>query len=476
MPTHFPKYFSRPAIVVYIIALLTVNLAFLDYAMPFWLQLFGIVSVVAFFYYANAQSKQWQNISSKIYVYKLFWISLIIRFIYVIFIYFFNVEHYGCPYESNTGDVEWYVPTAEYLAKCISDGIISWDIIKGNLPELSDAGYIIYLTMLYTLTLNISSVVLPLIFKSVLGAITCVFIYRIARNHFEESVARMAGIFCMLQFNLIWWCGSMMKETEMIFLFCWFIYNVDSLLLTHKKNTISWITTCIIGLILFSFRTVLGVIAFMSLFFTLLLQDSKTINKSKKILIGVLMSVLLVLFTGNAIFESAKGLLDTATNTEYQQRNMEWRTGRGGTGNQFAKYAGAAVFAPLIFTIPFPSMVYTFQSQEMQMMVNGGNYVKNVLSFFVVFSMFFMLFTKEWKKHVLPIAMLCGYLVALVFSVFGQSGRFHMPAVPLEMMFAAYGVSLMNKKRRKWFSYALVVEFVACIAWNWFKLAGRGLA
>jgi hypothetical protein len=39
---------------------------------------------------------------------------------------------------------------------------------------------------------------------------------------------------------------------------------------------------------------------------------------------------------------------------DYQKDNMEWRGEREG-GNEFAKYAGVTVFAPLIFTIPFPT-------------------------------------------------------------------------------------------------------------------------
>lgn len=32
-----------------------------------------------------------------------------------------------------------------------------------------------------------------------------------------------------------------------------------------------------------------------------------------------------------------------------------------------------------------------------------------------------------------------------------------------------------NIKMRRWFNVALVIEVVACLAWNWFKLKGRGM-
>ena len=175
------------------------------------------------------------------------------------------------------------------------------------------------------------------------------------------------------------------------------------------------------------------------------------------------------------LFESEAEELINKVNSGQQDTNMEWRSNREG-GNEFAKYAGAAVFAPLIFTIPFPSMIYTQVSQEMQMQAHGGYFIKNVMSFFVIFVMFYLLKTKQWKQHLLPITFMCGYLAALVLSVFAQSGRFHLMIIPFEMMFAAYGISLLNKKGIKWFQYALIFECIICIAWSWFKLAGRGLA
>ena len=39
----------------------------------------------------------------------------------------------------------------------------------------------------------------------------------------------------------------------------------------------------------------------------------------------------------------------TASDSSYQETNMQWRSRRE-NGNEFAKYAGAAVFAPLIFS------------------------------------------------------------------------------------------------------------------------------
>lgn len=471
--TYFPKSLSRKAIVVYLISLLSVSILYVQYALPWWLMLFGIISVVVFFHYSSLLSKEWQIFSSKGFEKKVFWTAFLIRLVYVIFIYNLNYELYGTYYESSEGDITWYVPTAEFLANSIRNGSFTLDLLSYNIIDISDSGYVLYLLFLYVFTLDFGTVVIPLLLKSIMGAYTCVYVYRIAVRHFGESIGKLAAIFCVLQFNMIWWCGSMMKETEMVFFTFAFIEKADILMYARKLKYKNLIPVALLGLWVFTFRSALALCLFASLLLTILLSPHKTIKQSKKIIVIISLGTIMLLFAGNLFHDKIIETYNTVTSS-HQQTNMEWRSRRE-NGNTFAKYAGAAVFAPLIFTIPFPSMVYTFQNQEMLMQVNGGNYVKNVLSFFVIYAMFWLLFTKEWRKHILPIAILCSYLVALVLSEFAQSGRFHMPILPLEMMFAALGFSIIKQRQLRWFNFALAFEVVICIAWAWFKLKGRNL-
>lgn len=460
-------------------ALLVVSMLFFDAAIPLWLMLFGVVTVPLFFYGSNHLTKAWGGMPQTNFATKLFWGAFAIRLAYVIFIYYFNNAHYGHYYESNPGDIGFYVACGKQLAQ-ITLGTVKgpadmgwYDILYSWRLHYSDMGYIFYLAALYTLTGLVSDVVLPLIVKAALGAFTCVFLYKIASRHFGESVGRMAGIFCMLQFNLIWWCGSMMKETEMVFLFTCFANNADKIFYSEKSSVKNWIIAIVTGLSLFTFRSALGMVAFLALFCQIVMASNKVAGVGKKVAGAVVFVAAILITFGDTLSSEIQSTQDIAGGS-YQEANMNWRAERK-DGNSLAKYAGAAVFAPLIFTIPFPSVVYTMQDQEMQMMVAGGNYVKNVLSFFVIAVMFFMLFKGKWREHVFPIALLCGYLAALVLSVFAQSGRFHLPIIPLEMMFAAYGVSLMKNKHKQWWTYALVFEFFIMIAWSWFKLKGRGM-
>ena len=159
---------------------------------------------------------------------------------------------------------------------------------------------------------------------------------------------------------------------------------------------------------------------------------------------------------------------------------MEWRATRidgGGRTQSFAKYAGAAVFAPLIFTIPFPTFNDSDAYQVLQRQLSGGSYIKNILSFFVIIVMLMMLISGEWRRHVFILAYTVGYHVVLVMSEFAHSGRFHMPVWPMILLFAAYGIQVAktNGRLKRWFPIVLVLEVVACLAWNWFKLKGRGM-
>ena len=477
MMTYFPKDMANKCVMAYLVALCAVNVLFFNYALPLWLWVFGITSVLLFFLGSNYFTRKWYNNSEKIFTKNLFGTALIIRLLYVIFIYYFNWEHYGTYYESSEGDITWYVPSALQMAEQLSEGNFM-DVVRmwmGWNVDISDLGYIIYLSIIYLLTFSFSDVVLPLILKAIYGAITCVLIYRISKRHFGEYAGRLAAIFCMLHASMIWWCGSMMKETEMIFIFTWFVYEMDRVLSLGKLKFKNMIGAILLGLALFCFRSVLAMVAFASLFIAVMLTSKKIINWSTKIFVGAVVAIVL----GTSMWDNIRGFSEIVTHqvieTDAQAANMEWRTKRA-HGNAFAKYAGAAVFAPIIFTIPFPSMVYTFQGQEMHMMVNGGYYIKNILSFFVILVMFMFLLSGEWRKHVFIISVMIGYLLALVFSSFAQSGRFHMPILALELMFAAYGIHILykNPMYRRWFNYVLALEIVICIAWAWFKLAGRG--
>lgn len=263
----------------------------------------------------------------------------------------------------------------------------------------------------------------------------------------------------------------------MVFLAMLFVERADALLRLPKMSWKSLVPLMLIPVLLFTFRTALAVVLVMGFALALLLTSDRVVKGWRRVmLIGVVaMFGLVIVGSKSGIMNDVQLIIETGGSG--QQANMEWRSQRDGELSQrFAKYAGAAVFAPMIFTLPFPTMAET-PGQENQKMIHGGNYVKNIISFFTIAALFIILLSGNWRRYVLPVSILCGYLVVLVFSNFAHSERFHLPILPLHLMMAAYGISMMNQLHmvKRIYPWWCALMFVAALAWNWFKLAGRGM-
>lgn len=466
MLTYFPKYFSSRAIYCYIITLALVSVVFINFAMPFQFMLFGFVAVIVFFVYGNRLTMDWQRYSPETFTKRLFVTSLVIRLVYVIFIYFYYIDMTGQPHAYHVADELFYHGMG---AVWRNDG---FDIMKSEMRnvDFSDSGYTWWLGFEYLL---LGTHVLPArLVKCVFSAFSCVLMYNLAKRNFGEEVGRMTAIFCMLMPNMWYYCGVTLKEAEMCFLTILFVERADLVLRSPKIKVAGVIIPALCILAMFTFRTALAAVMFAALAAGLIFTTSKQLQVWKKILYTSVFAVWMAATVGVEIVQETQQLWEGRTTN--QAEGMEWRANRTG-GNQFAKYASATLFAPAIFTIPFSSMV-AIPNQENQMMLNGANFIKNVLSGFVIFALFSLLLSGEWRKHVLPIAVMCGYLVVLVFSNFAHSERFHFPILALELMFAAYGVTLMKNKHKRWYMIWLAVVCAIVVGWAWFKLAGRGWA
>ncbi len=478
---YIPKKVTNIAMVTYILALVMCLIIYHLYALQWRWMLFGIIEVVGFFYLSNHLSKSWINFRPKTFVRNLFWLGFALRVAWVIISYLLYQKWTGTAFSIGAADELWYDQMGHYGASRLSDGywnlytdVSSYDGDVG----FSDMGYPMYLSVVYYIFSD--SVFMVRIIKAILSAWTAVLIYKLASRSFGEYVGRMAGIMCMLMPNLIYYCSFQLKEVEMVFLAMLFAERADFLLRQKKMSWISLLLLTLIPVYMFMIRTALAAVLILAFFCALVLSSERIISWGRRTLL-ILLAVVFVavmFFSSTGIGQDVMAMWDTGGST--QQANMEWRSERGkyeGVLSQsFAKYAGASVFAPMIFTIPFPTMNH-IDGQENQMMIHGGNFVKNIMSYFTIMALFVLLFSGNWRKYVLPIAILCGYLVVLVFSNFAQSERFHQPILPLHLMIAAYGISLLSQQKQfsRWYNYWCVIMFVAALAWNWFKLAGRGL-
>lgn len=478
--TSLPSWFATYAVGTFAIALLGVSLIYSSYAMEWYFWLFGIAWVAGFFFLSVQLSKQWSVLrirKQKNFERKLFWTGLGIRTIYVIFIYFFYISMTGHAHEFQAADSISYIEVAIDWSMYWDKSVL-WDTLTETAQHnLADMGFPLFELLPVRIFGADGALIVLRLMNALIGSYTAVLIYRITSRAMDETSARIVAIFCMLHPVLICYAGILLKEVLMTFLVVLFI-DMGDRLLRNRKYTFGTIAPLIlVGLSLFLFRTVLGMVAFLALFFALVMMSSRIVGYGKKIMLGTIITGILLLGVSDNIIRE----VDEIRNTDVLGQQEISLTKRYGTeggrkdGNAFAKYASTAVFAPLIFTIPFPTTV-TLEGQEDMRLIHGGNWMRNVMSGFVILAMFMLLLSGDWRKYTLPLAMLLGYLLMLAFTQFAHSLRFHIPVMPFEMMFAAYAITNMRKKHRNWYLIWCILCIVMCFGWNWFKLAGRGLA
>jgi len=226
-----------------------------------------------------------------------------------------------------------------------------------------------------------------------------------------------------------------------------------------------------LGLVLFFFRTVLAVAAWLSLFSAMLISSNLLIGIGRRVMYIFLFAVsVLFVFSGKILSEVetfAKG------RTTSQQSKMDFFATRKGANN-LSRYGTTVVFAPLVLFAPFTTQV-NIPDQQNTMLINGNMFTRNVYAFFVVIALLVLYQKKLLTQHVLILSLLLSYLAILAMSGYALSERFHMPAVPFLLILAGYGVTQMNNRNVKYYIPYLVIISIIIIGWNWFKLAGRGL-
>lgn len=494
----FPQWLSRNALITYFLVLAVVSFMYSAYSLPWYYMLSGAVAVMVFFLYGSTVAQNTSEMrmrKQKTFEKRIFLIAFVPRLLFMLLIYQIFQSYYGDAFGFEGADAKYYDDLGRFVAGLIEEGNFHFfDEISrwcGN-DDIADMGYGVYAGFIYRLigttgstqlfgdvsTTSALSILTVRILKCIWSSLTVLLLYRLAKRNFGDQTARVAAIFSALWPNFWYYCSAHLKETEMVFLAVLFVEQADQMLRSRQFTAWKVIPVLLIAAAMFTVRTPLGLVAIIALLFSVVMSSSRVVTWGKRIIVGVLAVLLVGVIAGNRIQEKAMGLLNSRVSA--QQEGISWYANRkDASGNQqsFAKYAGTAVFAPMIFTLPFPSMVRPFEGQEVQQLNNGGNFAKNIISGFTILAMVLLLMSGRWREHLMPLSFMLGYLAVLALSSFAHSERFHQPAMPFEFMFAAYGLSiaLTKKKYKRWFTYWCIFMFVACIAWNWFKLKGRGL-
>lgn len=489
----FPKWLSTYPIVTYILALMVVSFMYSEYSLPWYYMLSGVVAVMVFFLYGSTAIKD--TSLDKIrkesrFEKRIFLIAFIPRVLWMFLIYYIFIQSYGDAFGFENADALYYDNLGQYVKVLIDNGNFHFndEISKwSGHDDIADMGYGIYVGVIYWImgsngietSMGVGGdsgcVIMVRLLKCLLSSLTVVLIYRLTKRNFGVQVGRVAAILCALWPNFWYYCGCHLKEVEMVFLSVLFVEQADQMLRSRQFTAWKVIPVLLIAATIFTFRSSLAIVAILSLVFAVVMSSSRVVSWGKRIIVGGLALILIGVSMGNRIQEQAQEMV-TLVQSGNQQTSIEEKT-KSAHGNVFAKYAGSAVFAPLIFSVPFPTIVRPYEGQEVQQLLNGGNAIKSIMSCFVIFALIISLLSSKWRNYLLPLSFMSGYLLVLTMSAFAHSERFHQPAMPFEFMFVAYGlnIAVSKKKYKRWFTYWCGLMFIACIVWNWFKLAGRAL-
>ncbi len=466
MTPYLPKKISTTAIYLYLGSLAAVTLFFIRHAMSLVFILLGIMWVVGFFLLSSYCGRKWKDLPKKLLFRNLFLTAIGLRWAWAIFAYLFYMNKTGMPFEFSAADSLWYYE--ESVGYHPAPLKVMWHYLFVETDSISDSGYIFYLAVLSKLTGN--SILLPRLVNCIFSATTCILVYFLTKRSVNEETGRMAAIFTCFMPNFIFYCGMHLKETFMLFLLIAFLERSDYLLRSKKYNVFTIVIPLLLAVTLFSFRTVLGAAAVFSFVTALVFTNTSVVGRGKRVMLIAWGILAVVTLTGGVINTEIQATWDDRESNQEAKRASQTAK-----GNQWAKYATGTVMAPMMFVMPFPTMV-DIDEQYNQQMISGGNYVRNFFGGFVLLAVFSAIFiTKNWRNLSLIGSFVIAYLGIISSSGFANSERFLLPALPGLLIMASYGINLLNTKNYKYVRLWYYVVPLMVIGWAFFKLGSRGL-
>lgn len=464
---YVPALFAYRSILLFIV-LIGLNLALFAGNMfpPLWI-ITSIGTAFLFFHFSHNWTKKWASIPEKSFRGKVFTHAMGILLGYVVVSYFFFTFMTGQPFEFYASDSMLY----HRLGLQVKDWLFAGEFDffdKLWFLKTSSKGYVIFLGVIYTLFFD--SILAARIVQALIGAWCCVLVYDLAKRNFGDKAARIAAVMVMLAPPLVYYCGMHLKESLMVFLVVGFLNTGDRLVRAHVFRLQDLLLVMLLGGLLIFFRAALAVTMIMSFLVAVLFLSHRVSRTARRLgIFIVLLSGLALLSTTPAFDEAEQYFQHAGSHIDDQMQYYADRTG----GNVLAQYGSVAVFLPLTFIGPLPTL--TNMGHENLLMLSGALYTRNIIVFFTILAFIAIIKRKVLRQNILLLCALFSWLFVLGNSGFALSDRFHLVIIPIIIIFAGYGVTQINKQNWKYFMFYLFFISVLIIAWNWFKLAGRGM-
>jgi hypothetical protein len=461
------RYISIYGIGVYLLALLVISVVFRDHAMELEWVLWGIGEVLFFFVFTTIFYPRWKNDEPKVFWQKVFWIALAIRLLYVVFSYYYFYNRIGGPFEGPGDEIGYYTRSA-LLSKYIRKGDFRFviDFLKGYSLGFSDHGYLIWLTFIHTIFGR--KVWVARIFKALMSAYLCIVVHKLSSRTFGERTGRLAAVMCVFMPLFIQLTGSHTKEMEMIFLSIFALERMDYLIRSKKYTLWNILFPILLIGMSFGFRTVIGMCLIFAFLVFVILSPNHLVNRKGKIIALSTTLVVFLVFLFTVIGSEMKIVyMLNFSGTDYLARKY------ASLGLKYSELSKSKYLFPGAFVLPLSPMVDV--APDHNKMFHGTMFIKNFLAFFAMLSIVIAIRQKKCRDFSLIGAYELSYLAIVVFTFTSNSERYHQPAVPLILVMAAYAMTHLRRKDLTLFYIYCGLLFVALFAWNWIKLAARGM-
>ena len=461
------RYISAFGIGVYLIALITISLAFRNYALETKWIFWGICEVLFFFVLTSVFYPRWKLDDPKRFWRKVFWVALALRVAYVIFSYYYYYAQWGYPFDK-PGDAVGYYNRSVYLSRFLREGDIGFifDYLNKYTMGFSDRGYMIWLTVIHAIFGP--NLLVERFLKALMSAYLCIVLYKLTSRTFGERTGRLAAVMCVFMPILIQICGLHTKETEMIFLSMLALERMDYLIRSKKYTVWNILFPILLTGLTFGFRTVIGMCLIFAFLVFIVLSPSELVSRKGKIITLSATGVILLLFLFTAIGNEMEIYYRlNFSGSDYLSKKYE------SMGLEYNELAKSKYLFPGGFVMPLSPMVKV--APRHNKMLHGSTYVKNFIAFFAMLSIIVAIRQKKWRDFSLVAAYELAYIGIVMSSFTSMSERYHEPAVPLILVMAAYAMTHLRRKDMKYFYAYCGVLLVALFVWNWLKLASRGL-
>ena len=453
---------------VYLISLLVIDIAFKGHAMELVFQLWGVGEVLFFFLLTWLFYQRWKNDDARHFWRKVFWTALGLRALYVFLTCYYFYFQTGLPFEYSAADSLNYHKSAVYLSRAVRAGYFSFPFkyLFTYAMGFSDAGYTLWLTLIYSIFGP--NVLVPRLLKALMSAYMCIAIYKLTSRTFDEKTGRLAAVMSVFMPIFIQIAGLHLKECEMIFLSVMALERMDYLIRSKKYTFWNVFFPILLVALTFGFRTITGMCLIFAFLVFIVLSTKDLVPIKSKIIVVSAVVVLFFVFLFTPIGYEMRFINKLKfTDINYQSEKFEK------LGMEHAELAKNIYVAPAAFVMPIASMVDV--SNGNQKMLNGSVYVKNFIAFFAMLAIVIAFRERKWRNFSLIGAYELSYLAIIMFSFAFNSERYHEPAIPMIVVMAAYAVTHIQKKDRKFFYIYCGLLLVALVGWNWMKLSARGL-